>query len=653
MNFRRFALPAVVATAVAVLPAAVTAPTAAAVDSFTCKTTAPIFEARTGGGLHIHYHEEPETGQNVWGNNAGIGNGWPASTYAGPGGKVYYINSAGEVHQQIWLGTGWDKNGESTKIDTSDSWKIYNTDPAYRQRLTIDARGDFYYVDAAGALRMKRYNQTSNSWAEWYLDGGWNQYDAIVAAGEGVLWARTPAGDVYRFRYHAPSQRWVSRSGKLATGWNAHSTLFSPGGDIVYGIHAQYRTVWWYRWIDSEQRFATGSGAQPAGTNWAADSATTTAAPDTCAVTGVTNPAIPAAASEPTAKPSLLRSTTTGNLHYSYVDNAKSLVHGEITDLSGTTPNGFETRTGYSSFTGALTTGENENGMIRVYGPGTDSNVHGFLRNSPGVWNPHADFGGYMVSAPQFVRTANKIQTMVAIDSSGALWLRQQRVLNGGFPSWRRPGGAAPVAPGSKDFTAYAQGDTIVLVVRNADGRQCKAGITDLVQTAWQCTTTNGFTSAAAVVALPNNVVQLFARKSDGTVHTVQTTSSGTIPDTWTAVPGSLPSGVTAVGAPSALLAPQGTVQLAVRGDDGFVYRTGQVASAGTAWHPWTEVTNYADETVVDPAVSPAGDTWVIAFRTPGGVPKLLRWVAAASAAARSATATDGAGEFVDVPLQG
>ncbi|WP_369799844.1 tachylectin-related carbohydrate-binding protein [Micromonospora sp. HK10] len=37
------------------------------------------------------------------------------------------------------------------------------------------------------------------------LDSGWGQYDMIVAAGPGVLHARTPAGPLYRHRTTPPA----------------------------------------------------------------------------------------------------------------------------------------------------------------------------------------------------------------------------------------------------------------------------------------------------------------------------------------------------------------------------------------------------------------------------------------------------------------
>jgi hypothetical protein len=76
------------------------------------------------------------------------------------------------------------------------------------------------------------------------------------------------------------------------------------------------------------------------------------------------------------------------------------------------------------------------------------------------------------------------------------------------------------------------------------------------------------------------------------------------------------------------------------------VYRTGQANPGSSTWLPWAEITQYEHETAVDPTLSLAADTWVIAYRTPAGDPKLVRFQPAAAA-----RAAESAGEFVEVPL--
>lgn len=457
-----------------------------------------------------------------------------------------------------------------------------------------------------------------------------------------MLYARKPSGELYRARYDADSARWVSRPTLVGTGLQSFSHLFSPGADIIYAISGQTGT--WYRYVESESRWATGSGTQQVASWWAPDSKAPVATTDSCMLLNDPVVTAPPVEVNRAAKPALLK-TTNGYLQYAYIDPEGRAVHAQIQDITAPSPNGFATFPAYSGFTGAPTIAENENGTIRVYGHGVNANAHGFLRNLDGTWSSHTDMGGRMLSGPQIVRTANKLMTFVAFDSNGALWFRPQRVINGSMHPWRTPNSSTALAAGSKDYTAFASGDSIVVIALRPDGRQCRTSITADTQSAWQCSAATGFAGAAAVVDMGDNTTQLYSRGADG-IYTTRTQSHGTIPDVWTKMDGSLPGGVTAVGAPSAVLA-NGTLQVAVRGSDGYVYRSGQTASGSSAWTPWKEVTNYERQTAVDPTVALAGDTWVVAFRTPAGDPQLWRFIPNSPTALTAST-----GEFVRVPLQ-
>ena len=642
MKLHRFALPAVASVAMALSTVTVTAAPAVAADEFTCRSSTPVFNVLPNGQIWHRNHEEPETGANSWSAAQHVGNGWSASSYAGPGGKMYHVTAAGELRQHTWTSTGWADGGAAKTIRTTDSLKIYNTNPAFHKRFTVDSRGDFYLVDAAGTLRMLRYKETTGTWFEWILDNNWNQYDAIFAAGNGVLYGRTPAGVVHRSRYHADSQRFLSYRRQVADGWAPFSNLFSPGADITYGINGQ--NVQWYRYIESESRWAAGSGTVLTGNGWPSDTTAAITTPDSCSLAAEPNPAQPPVTVDRAARPTLLK-TTNGYLQYGYVDPEGRGVHAEIQDVTAPNPNGFATIPGYASFTGAPTMSENENGLVRFYGHGSDSGAHGFAQVAGGGWSTQNDLNGRLLSTPQLVRTTNKLQTMLAFDANGVLWLRPQLSLNGALHAWRSPASATALSAGTREYTAFASGDSIVVIALQTSGKQCRTNITAGAQSAWQCSAATGFTGAAAAVPMPDGTVQLFARRSDG-IYTARTAANGAIPNAWTLMEGTLPGGVTAVGAPSAVLT-NGTLQVVTRGSDGYVYRSGQTASGSTAWTPWTEITNYARETAVDPTLSLAGNTWVVAFRTPAGEPQLWRF-AASSPTARSASA----GEFAEVQLR-
>lgn len=92
-------------------------------------------------------------------------------------------------------------------------------------------------------------------------------------------------------------------------------------------------------------------------------------------------------------------------------------------------------------------------------------------------------------------------------------------------------------------------------------------------------------------------------------------------------------------------MAPNGTLQLAVRADDGYSYFTGQVTPGSSEYTLWQEITGYVDQTSTDPtAVAvPDENTWAIAYRNDLDTPKLRKYELPA---ARSAV------PFVDVPLK-
>src|SRR5688500_8134661 len=94
-----------------------TASPAQAADEFTCNSTAALWEVQAGGGPSRSQHNEPETGVDSWGAVQQAGQGWPAATWAGPDGRMYFVNAAdGTLQRHRWTGTTWENNGTSKPI---------------------------------------------------------------------------------------------------------------------------------------------------------------------------------------------------------------------------------------------------------------------------------------------------------------------------------------------------------------------------------------------------------------------------------------------------------------------------------------------------------------------------------------------------------
>ena len=116
-------------------------------------------------------------------------------------------------------------------------WQRY-LDPAYRNQFTVDSQGRVYVIDASGALREYNWQPATKTWrnpAGDVIDTGWGKFDSITASGDGVLYARTPDGNLFRFQYNHSASTWTQRDKAAGGGWNAYTSITSPGGDILLG----------------------------------------------------------------------------------------------------------------------------------------------------------------------------------------------------------------------------------------------------------------------------------------------------------------------------------------------------------------------------------------------------------------------------------
>lgn len=138
-------------------------------------------------------------------------------------------------------------------------WQRYTT-PEYVNRITVDETGRIYIVDDKGLLKVYLWNNTEKKWLNPSGDvvaKGWGQYDSTTAGGAGVLYARKATGELIRFRYHPESQRFVQSAKQVGTGGNGFKRIFSPGGDVLYGVCPD-RVMPWYRYIESTDSWVDG-----------------------------------------------------------------------------------------------------------------------------------------------------------------------------------------------------------------------------------------------------------------------------------------------------------------------------------------------------------------------------------------------------------
>ncbi|WP_406628855.1 tachylectin-related carbohydrate-binding protein [Amycolatopsis sp. WGS_07] len=270
-----------------------------------CPGGAIVWSARADGTLWRYTHHDPAGGKPDWTvPPKDIGQGWNGRTIAGKGGAVWDIHrnhgagdpfGTGVLKRWVYSPTtGWSGN-----LEVGSGWERYLT-PEYGNRVTADEQGRIFMIDDQARLKVYVWNDATNDWVNGggdVVDTGWGAFDSITAAGDGVLYARKPNGDLFRFKYDFAAAKWTQRNKPVGVGWNMFSEIFSPGGDILYGRGGYGKSPWddtigpvlrWYRYSDNTDTWgpaAPDGGGLSVGTGWNTE-IHVTAAPDSCKLAG-------------------------------------------------------------------------------------------------------------------------------------------------------------------------------------------------------------------------------------------------------------------------------------------------------------------------------------------------------------------------------
>jgi hypothetical protein len=270
----------------------------------TCPAGAAIWTARADGSLWRYVHQSPADGAVSWTQSSGaVGSGWTGRMLAGKGGAVWDIHrnngSAdpyrdGTLRRWVWTGTTWTGGAE-----VGSGWQRFLT-AEYRNRVAVDQQGRIFMIDDQGVLRVYAWSDTTNWWVNGggdTLDTGWARFDSITAAGDGVLYARKPTGELFRFQYDFAAARWVQKDKPVGVGWQMFSEIFSPGGDILYGRGSTGTSPFdgsagpvlrWYRHHDNTDTWAPSGPDRMGvtiGSGWNTE-IHVSAAPDSCKLSG-------------------------------------------------------------------------------------------------------------------------------------------------------------------------------------------------------------------------------------------------------------------------------------------------------------------------------------------------------------------------------
>ncbi|MCE7008133.1 hypothetical protein LWC34_35745 [Kibdelosporangium philippinense] len=596
--FRRSGLAAVaLITASAVQTTPVLAAPAQAEPVLTCKTAANIFGVRpeipTGGdpkgALAVYPHEEPETGQNKYGEVRVIGSGWHGvRTLAGPDGVMFQVHTDGKLRRYRWNGRGWDEWNGLQYRDVGTGWQRF-TDPDHRNKITVDENGRIFTIAADGWLRAYTWRDDVNNGSfsnGRALDTGWGQYDLIVAAGDGVLYARKPNGELFRFRWDSASDRFTQYGLRVATGWGKFKKVTSVGGDVLYTVDAA-GVLNWTRYLETSN---TWKAPTAIGTSWH-DEIDIVGDPKGCWVTGYPRPEAPGIPRQYDAPNTAIQGTD-GKVTVFYVNSEGALTAGKQTgpDFSNLQ---YTVIANYRQSTGKPGVGVRADGRFDVVANSyDDATFRGKLQQTTnGDWGPTAPdsvHSGYMVGDPVVIPEPNKALTMYAVDVSGALWRRTQSSPSTDYTAWQQ---ISPIGAVTPEFTAVRNGTDADFVTRRVDGIVLAATFAANKLSAWRIVGT-GAVDRPAVAVHPNGDLRVAVRTFDGAIVT-QRESNNVFSGEWQPT-----AAISAVGSPAVVVRPSDIADVTVRATNNLVHVTSQVAPAG-AFREW-QVHN-VDEAVTDP----------------------------------------------------
>lgn len=238
-----------------------------------------VWSVRQNGDLHRYVHHNAKDGGLSWSGGQAVGNGWFGRLVAGTGNVVWDFHKKidagdpaadGTVKRWVWNPTGADTGFWSGGNVIGSGWERYFT-PEYKNRITVDSVGRIFVIDDQGRLKYYVWDTQNNTWVNGggdTIEGGWERFDSITAAGDGVLYARQPNGDLFRFEYNVTAKSWQQKDKPAGRGWQMFSEIFSPGGDILYGRGALGKDPWgestvpvlrWYAHQDNTDSWAPGA----------------------------------------------------------------------------------------------------------------------------------------------------------------------------------------------------------------------------------------------------------------------------------------------------------------------------------------------------------------------------------------------------------
>ncbi|MFI6639382.1 tachylectin-related carbohydrate-binding protein [Streptomyces sp. NPDC050504] len=592
---------------------AVTHGTAQAADSAQCATNGRTYITNSAGDLYQYTMPTPLTGATLI-SATKIDSGWGGygKVIAGPGGQFYGFKSDGTYYAHRTSGGVWDV--KPTRINTP----LTLANLGNKNLATVDRNGWLWIVDKLGQLYAYKYDETQGLLSLRVLDADWDRYNLITAGDGGVLYARAADGRLYRSRFDVTSQRWIERHKLVGAGWEGFKSISGGGGDTLLGVKADKGDAFYYRYDENTEKWVV-LAKQVVAAGWDAYT-NVMSAPDTCRLLSNVTPAKPALAKEQYSRTAAMQSAS-GHLEFAYADNIGRLRHGR-SDPSDPSLVQWQDMQVNEAFTGQPQLGSQENGRVTLTGHTIAGNVleGNRKKDAPADWETWRELGGYMPHRATLGTTPSKLLVQFALDGEGKPWYRAQATANGPYKGWIQLAGSGFDGP----VTTATVRDGIQLFAKDATGKLFTALFKqDGTLTRWSGLGGPAIKGTPAVVTYPGFVLRVVATDSAGNVVTTAQSVEGMAYGAWSTVPG-----VTAQGAPAALIAPQsGLTEIMVRGTDGFIYNTGETLQGSGTWRTWrsrSEEVSATDPTVLSYS-NADGMTWGAVFRTADNRNILLR----------------------------
>lgn len=563
-------LAAFVATTVAGALGLGLAPVAHAADSTTCAVTAPVFAVDAGGTLFRYPFRDAATSTAKFGARTAIGSGWQTygKVIAGGSGWIYALKSDGlYVYHRTSAGT-WDVQrrhfgflGEYAASSRS-------------ARIVADQRGTIYTLTDAGAVQAYRFDADHTGLVavrDLVLEADPTR-NALVGAGDGVLYVRHKDGVLDRVRYEATSDRIISTVSRVGAGWNIFTRLFSPGGDVLFA-QATNGDLFQYRYREDTRTWVITK--RKVGAGWQV-MRQATATSDSCwGDSFVPDEVTPTTAV--TDRPGIAAASGSTDVDTVAPDGTQGVVWGRYDGVSGgmqQAPLSFPTAVGSPSVTRL------SDGRMSVLATGPDGQMHAALQvpDRFGL-QPATEEGGRMATSPASGAIGTKAFHF-AIDPKGALWMKPQLLSTGEFLPWR-PVGVTGLAARTVMVTSAGAGPLTLGVVTS--GGQVKLGTFDGTTVAGWTTVATGATGTPSLVIYPGaNDGVIAYRGADDAVHArILPLKAGGRSGAWQVLGGST------VGDPVVEVTDSGRSIVVVRSSFGMLLGAKETEVFSGAWGAW------------------------------------------------------------------